>query len=173
MTNSMENTPSKKPLMYLDTSVVSYLEQEDAPEKMIETRLFWEKIKAGEFDIALSEVTIRELDQCPEPKRLKFINHLKEIRYSLIKLDDKIESFTRKFIENEVLTEKSIDDCRHIACSIVYGCDIIVSWNFKHIVNYKTIDGVKRVSLMTGYKDISIYTPAMLLFIGKGGNDDL
>jgi len=35
------------------------------------------------------------------------------------------------------------------------------------------VGGVKRISLMTGYKDVAIYTPAMLLFIEKGGNDDL
>ncbi|GMO62649.1 MAG: hypothetical protein Ta2A_09410 [Treponemataceae bacterium] len=51
----------KKPFLYLDTSVISHLEQEDSPEKMADTRLFWKKIKAGEFDIALSFVTIREL----------------------------------------------------------------------------------------------------------------
>jgi hypothetical protein len=39
----------------------------------------------------------------------------------------------------------------------------IVSWNFKHIVNYKTIKGVKAVSLMEGYKDVAICTPTMLL----------
>ena len=29
--------------VYLDTSVINYLEQDDAPEKMADTRAVWEK----------------------------------------------------------------------------------------------------------------------------------
>jgi len=43
------------------------------------------------------------------------------------------------------------------------GCDIIVSWNFKHIVNVKTMRGIKVVTTMEGYKDLLIYPPSALL----------
>jgi hypothetical protein len=66
-------------------------------------------------------------------------------------------------------TEKSINDCRHIAASILAGCDIIVSWNFKHIVNAKTIKGTRIITVMEGYKDIIICSPTMLI---EGGADD-
>jgi len=33
----------------------------------------------------------------------------------------------------------SRDDCRHIAIETITGCKYIVSWNFKHFVNIKTI----------------------------------
>jgi hypothetical protein len=95
------------------------------------------------------------------------LNYLNEIKYQKIIITDEIEALTNKFVENNILSQKSIDDCRHIACSIVSGCDIIVSWNFKHIVNYKTIKGVKLVSLITGYKDIAVYTPTMLIEGGE------
>ncbi|MCL1947843.1 MAG: hypothetical protein FWF51_11955 [Chitinivibrionia bacterium] len=64
--------------------------------------------------------------------------------------------------------QKYFGDCLHIACAIVSGCDVIVSWNFKHIVNYKTHMGVKAVTALEGYKELLIYTPAMLL----GYDDD-
>jgi predicted nucleic acid-binding protein len=164
----------KKLLLYLDTSVISHLEQEDAPEKMADSRLFWEKVKAGEFDIALSFVTIRELGDCKEPKKTKLLEHLNEIQYQYIERTDEIESIARKFIENDILTTKNIDDCLHIASSIVYKCDAILSWNFKHIVNYKTVNGVKLVSLMAGYKEVAIYTPKMFVAFDEGDeNDDL
>ena len=51
----------------------------------------------------------------------------------------------------------------HIAAAILSNCDIIVSWNFKHIVNVKTIRGIKVVTTMEGYKDILIYPPTALL----------
>jgi predicted nucleic acid-binding protein len=163
----------KKPLIYLDTSVISHLEQEDAPEKMIETRMFWEKVKSGEVTVAFSRVTLQEIEQCDEPKRTKLLAHLNEIEYSFIEQSEQIDVLAKKFIENHILTAKNIDDCRHIASAIMHNCDIIVSWNFKHIVNYKTIDGVKQLTLLAGYKDVTIYTPAMILFLGKGEDNDL
>jgi predicted nucleic acid-binding protein len=170
--NQAEVEVMGKPLMYLDTSVISHLEQDDALEKMIQTRMFWEKAKAGEFAIAVSEVTLQEIEQCNEPKRSKLFNHLNEVPYSFIERTGEIDTLAEKFIENHILTAKSLDDCRHIACSIVHNCDMIVSWNFKHIVNYKTMNGVKQITLTTGHKPVMIYTPAMILSLGKGEDYD-
>jgi hypothetical protein len=47
-------------------------------------------------------------------------------------------------------------------------CDVIVSWNFKHIVNDKTIEGVKTISQTKNLKSIKIYCPSILV----GGDDD-
>jgi len=63
---------------------------------------------------------------------------------------------------------KSFDDCRHIAAALVSGCDIIASWNFKHIVNARTIRGARIISAAEGFKDIIICSPTMLL----GGDFD-
>ena len=49
------------------------------------------------------------------------------------------------------------------------GCDIITSWNFKHIVNVKTVRGVKTITTLEGYKDLLIYPPSVLL---EGDDDD-
>ena len=62
-----------------------------------------------------------------------------------------------------ILTKKSYDDCQHIAAAILAGCDIIISWNFKHIVNVKTVRGVKVITTLEGYKDLMIYPPSVLL----------
>ena len=58
---------------------------------------------------------------------------------------------------------KSYDDCLHIAGAVICGCDVIVSWNFKHIVNFKTINGVKILSYANGYKFIEIMPPKILV----------
>lgn len=73
-----------------------------------------------------------------------------------------------KVIDLGILKQKSYDDCQHIAAAIVSGCDAIVSWNFKHFVNHKTMQGVKAISALEGRSDLLIYTPPALL----GGEDD-
>ena len=42
-------------------------------------------------------------------------------------------------------------------------CNIILSWNFKHIVNIKTIHGVRAITNLVGYKTIDIVSPSVLL----------
>jgi hypothetical protein len=62
-----------------------------------------------------------------------------------------------------------MDDSQHIAYACVYSCDMVVSWNFKHMVNLKTISGVKSVNALAGYKEMFIYPPTMLI---EGGTEN-
>lgn len=67
------------------------------------------------------------------------------------------------FIDFGILRRKSFDDYQHITAAILAGCDIITSWNFKHIVNVKTIRGVRAITNLEGYKMIEIWNPSVLL----------
>ena len=51
----------RKLKVYLDTSVISHLLQEDVPEKMSDTRQLWEMFKAGKYEVYLSTVTLEEV----------------------------------------------------------------------------------------------------------------
>ncbi|MBO6177901.1 MAG: PIN domain-containing protein [Selenomonadaceae bacterium] len=152
----------RKAHVYLDTSVISYLDQEDSPEKMAETIEVWEILKRGVYDIFISTRVLDELNKCKEPKRTKLFSKLEEIHYTLLPIDDEVVKLANKFIEAGILKRKSVDDCQHIAAAILANCDIIVSWNFKHIFNYKTIRGVRSITVLDGYKDIWIYPPTAL-----------
>ena len=149
--------------VYLDTSVVSYLQQEDAPDRMADTLKLWKKFKAGCYDIYLSSMTTLEVNRCNASK-LSFLNSkLSEINYTEIKIGDNELNLAREIISMGILTEKSFDDCQHIAVAVLSECDIIVSWNFKHLVNIKTIQGVRKITQLKGYKDIEIMNPTTLL----------
>lgn len=155
-----ERIPLNKTKIYLDTSVISYLEQDDAPEQMLITREVWETFKSGKYDIYISNVVLRELSNCKdENKRTKLLNHLSEIKYSFIDVTEKTMEFAERIIDLGILKKKSFDDCQHIAAAIVGNCDFIISWNFKHIVNIETIRGLKVLTTSEGYKDILIYSP--------------
>ena len=156
--------------VYLDTSVISHLHQLDAPEKMTETHLFWEDLKQGKYDICVGQITLLEITDCSEPKRSLLDKHLLEIEYTLVSLEAEIRTLADKIIEQGILTRKSYNDCLHIASAVVAGCDLIASWNFKHIVNIKTINGVRAINMLNGYRPIEIYAPATLL--ERGDLDD-
>ena len=74
-----------------------------------------------------------------------------------------VKALANEYIVKGVLTEKSRADCLHIAFAVFYDCDIIVSWNFKHLVNFRTINKVKIVNATYNYREISIVNPTMLL----------
>lgn len=152
----------KKIKIYLDTSIISHLEASDAPDKMRDTFTLWNEIILGAFDVLVSDVTIEELERCAEPKKSRLYEYLKDIALIRIEETEETVALTNKYIEYGVLKEKSRDDCRHIALATLYECNYIVSWNFKHLVNVKTIDKVQAVNKLLGYREISIVPPPMI-----------
>jgi len=153
----------KKTRIYLDTSVISHLDAPDTPEKMAETVRLWKKLQSGTYDLVLSGVVFDELDDCSEPKKSYLLASLNQVKYERVEVTAATDSLAGKFIELGILKEKSLEDCLHIAAALISGCDIIVSWNFKHIVNTRTIKGAKVVAAAEEYKDIIICSPTMLL----------
>lgn len=149
--------------VYLDTSVISHLMQADVPEKMADTLKLWDMFKDGKYDVYLSTVTLEEVSDCPEPKRSKMYSYLEQIDYTPIEITDDMSDIAQQIIDMGILTQKSYDDCQHIAAAVIYGCDCIISWNFKHIVNIKTIRGVRAITNLKGYKPIEILNPSVLL----------
>ena len=153
----------RKLKVYLDTSVVSYLYQVDAPEKMQNTLDLWELFKNKVYEVYISDIVIREISGCNEEKLKILLDYLDQIDYNIIETDEDTVELAGKFIDFGILKQKSFDDCQHIAAAILAGCDIITSWNFKHIVNVKTVRGVKVITTLKGYKDLLIYLPSVLI----------
>ena len=153
----------RKLKIYLDTSVISHLHQPDAPEKMRDTLLFWEELRQGKYHVFIGDTAIREISECGQPKRDKLEIYLTDIAFELIQTTREVELLASKIVEQGILAPKNFDDCLHIAAAVVADCDVIASWNFKHMVNIKTINGVRAVNIMNGFKPIDIYAPATLV----------
>ena len=158
----------RKLKIYLDTSVISHLFADDTPDKMDDTHKLWEDFKAdNKYDIFISTVTVEEIQKCAEPKRTKMAEMLSAINFRILEETDELNNLSDEYVTNGVLTKKSADDCLHIAYAVVADCDVIVSWNFKHLVNYRTINKVKIVNAINHYKEINIVSPQMLLEEGE------
>ena len=153
----------RKLKVYLDTSVISQLMQEDVPEKMADTLQLWKLFREGIYDVYLSTVTLEEVSACPEPKRSQLRECMGQISYTTLDISDEVMEVAQKIVELGILTPKSYDDCQHIGAAVVNECDCIISWNFKHIVNIKTIHGIRAITNLEGYKNIDILSPTVLL----------
>lgn len=149
--------------IYLDTSIISHLEAEDTPEKMQDTLQIWQELNKSKYIVTISDLTFAELAKCPEPKRTLLLEYLSQIDYEEVQETQETISLADEYLEHGVLNPKSRDDCRHIAVATISGCKYIVSWNFKHFVNIKTINKVQAVNKLLDYNEISIVPPSMML----------
>lgn len=70
-----------------------------------------------------------------------------------------IENLASLYIKNKIIPQRYEEDAIHIAVAVINDLDVIVSWNFKHIVKVKTKLSVNGINRMEGYKEIEIYSP--------------
>ena len=139
------STTFRKIKIYLDTSVISYLDQPERLEKMEETHQFWKEIKLGKYLIYISEYVLREINRCRDNEKTEtLLNYLREIYYQELEITKEVEKLAQKYIENKLIPIKYMYDAIHIATATVNNCDLLASWNFVHMVKYTTIQGVNR-----------------------------
>ena len=153
----------KKLKIYLDTSVISHLDAPDAPEREADTKRLWDDIRIGRYDIVLSNVVFYEVAKCEEIKRSFMLARISEIESQHVVQDDEAERVSALYFEIGGIPPRSKDDAMHIAIATVNKCDIILSWNFKHIVNLRAMKAVDAVNFREGYSPIRILSPSMIL----------
>jgi predicted nucleic acid-binding protein len=153
----------KRLKLYLDTSVISHLDASDVPDKEADTKRLWEDIKAGKYEVVISELTLVEMRNCPEPKRSFLREAITQIISVHVERNDESQRLSDLYVEIGGLPPKSRDDATHIAIATISSCDIILSWNFRHIVNLRAMTAVEAVNIKEGYKPIRILSPAMIL----------
>lgn len=154
----------RKLRVYLDTSVISHLQQEDVPEKMRETLELWEQFKERQdIEVVISDLVIREISKCSEPKLSFLLGELARLDYTLVNVTEDEKGLADIYLQNGVLREKSLDDLTHIAIATLNDCRYIVSWNFKHFVNPKTIKAVNATNLSLNLSQVDISSPSTML----------
>ena len=137
---------------YFDTSVFGGVYDVEFEEDSIQ---LFEKVKLGQIICVYSDLTEGELFEAPEKVRT-FFRDLKKEHIEIVSVNDEAINLARKYIDERVVGETSFDDCVHIALATIHKVDILVSWNFKHIVNIYRIRGYDSVNLRCGYWKIEM-----------------
>lgn len=143
------------PRVYIDTSVIGGLFDIEFSE---DTKPFFERVEKGELKIVYSEITNDELTNAPDQIK----NYLKGInskQKEFVEISQEAVNLADTYIREKVVGKTSRADCIHIALATIYKVDILVSWNFKHIVNISRIRGYNSVNLKLGHQTLEIRTP--------------
>ena len=64
-----------------------------------------------------------------------------------------------KYGARKILGRKFQNDMLHIALATIADADVLVSWNFRHIVRLDKIRLFNAVNIECGYKALTIYSP--------------
>ena len=145
----------KKMLIYVDASVVGGC---DDVEFADDSLALWRLFIRGRYVMALSEHTLRELTGAPEQVRGRPSEIPQQHRVFLADSDEAY-GLAEAYLEHRIVGPGSRADCLHVALAEVSECDVLVSWNFKHIVNLGRIRLFNAVSLEKGYRPIEIRSP--------------
>ena len=157
--DEVEYNASMKMRVYTDASVLGGCEDEEFTEHSL--RLM-EGFVRGEHVLVLSSLTVQELAAAPADVRRR-LAVVPEAHIETLQLDAEARELAEAYIAAGVLTAKMRADAQHIAIATVARVDVLVSWNFKHIVNLQPIHGDNSVNLRKGYPMMEIRTPREVL----------
>jgi len=148
--------------VYVDTSVFGGCF--DAEFEEWSNRLI-EEFKAGFKVLVISDLTLKELEGAPPDVR-NLVEEIPEEDREYVVLNDEARGLARHYIEEGVVSEGYLVDAQHIAIATVSRVDVLVSWNFKHIVNLSKIRLYNSVNLKYGYPLLEIRSPREVLYEG-------
>jgi predicted nucleic acid-binding protein len=146
--------------VYVDTSVFGGCfdaEFEEWSNKLIE------EFKLGLKALIISDLTFKELMEAPANVK-NLVEEIPREHKEYVILNDEARDLARHYIEESVVSEGYLVDAQHIAIATVNRVDILVSWNFRHIVNLAKIKLYNSVNLKYGYPLLEIRRPREVLY---------
>jgi predicted nucleic acid-binding protein len=146
--------------LYLETSVWNFYFADDAPEKRDVTRLFFDQIQQGQYDVYVSEVVFREFSRASEEKQTKLLELVARYQPKELEVTEEVLRLARQYLDEVALPDRAVDDDQHAALASIYEMDALISWNLKHLANLKRMEKINGVNLKYGYsKKLEIITP--------------
>jgi predicted nucleic acid-binding protein len=144
-----------KPRIYTDTSVLGGCEDDEFRDP---SRRLLDAFTSGTLILVLSELTLRELETAPERVRM-ILGRVPQAHIEPLLLSPEVEELAGAYIEDGAIGPRMRADALHLALATVARVDVLVSWNFKHIVNLRRIHAYNSVNLKKGYPLLEIRTP--------------
>lgn len=152
--------------IYIDTSVIGGCFD---PEFAEWSNGLLKDFQNGAFRPLLSEVVAAEIIEAPEYVQ-KIYAELSALNAEILEVDETSIALAEEYQKRHILSPNFYDDGLHIALATVAEADLLVSWNFKHIVRFDKIRLFNAVNIEFGYKTLQIFSPREVTTYGKEDN---
>ena len=145
----------KKLLIYVDASVIGGCEDIEFSRDSL---ALWNEFIEGRHVMLVSAHTFREIQGAPEAVRQRLAEIPDKNQLVVEDTDDAFE-LADAYLSRGIVGPGSRADALHVALATVGRADVLVSWNFRHIVNLNRIRLFHSVNIERGYATIEIRTP--------------
>lgn len=145
----------KKLRVYLDTSVIAGCLDD---EFSLKSNQLMEAIKQEKFILLMSDIIVSELINAPQAVKDILLSIPQRV-IEVVKITPEVLQLRDAYINEGVVTSKSINDATHVAAATIARADAIISWNFKHIVRLDKMKGYNQINLLNGYGILTIISP--------------
>jgi len=146
----------KRPIrVYADTSVFGGCFDDEFQSG---SERFFEEVRQGRFVLVISDVTLDELELAPEEVR-NVLAGVPNEQIEVVNTSPESTDLRDAYLQAGVVGPASSNDAAHIAVATVANVDLVVSWNFKHIVHFEKIGGYAGVNSLRGYRSPRIHSP--------------
>ncbi len=145
--------------VYLDTSVFSAYFDSRTTDRQRQTEAFW--ARRADFELATSELAREELRQAPDAThRRRLLGLLRGFRVLVI--TDEMQALGQRYVHEGVSTPTMLNDAVPVAAAVISRQDVLLSWNFRHLVNRRRRARVNQVNVGAGLSTIGILAPPEL-----------
>jgi len=139
---------------YVDSSVFGGVYDEEFAE---DSQRFFDQVRAGRFSILSSVLVAEEVAQAPQSVRDLFETLLPAAE--LIPVTPAAVQLQGAYLAAGIVSHKWADDALHVALATVAGAELIVSWNFRHIVHFEKVPRYNAVNRLEGWRELAIHAP--------------
>lgn len=149
--------------VYVDTSVIGGCH--DAEFSLWSIGLM-KDFRLGNLKPVVSSVVDAEIQDAPDKVKETY-HELIEVDHEFLDVTDEAVTLADTYVKRGILTSKYAEDALHIALASVANVDVLVSWNFKHIVHFDKIRQFTAINIERGYKPLQIYSPREVTSYGN------
>jgi len=151
--------------IYIETSVWSFVFAEDVPGYRADTLTFFDLCKKRVFESYISRAVLSEIQRADAPLRKRLEKLVRDVKPVLLTTLPEANSLLEAFLSENVVPASKAEDGRHVAIAMVHGLDVLVPWNFRHIVNIRREERFNAVAALEGYHHrLRIVSPKELIY---------
>ena len=135
--------------IYLDTSVPSTYFDARTPDRQMATQKFWSKALNKE-ELFISDMVLLEVAQTPSlEKRERMLLLLRDV--PKLAQGPEVFELAEELVQANLVPDTKVEDAVHLAIAALHRVDVLVSWNFRHMVNLKTKKNLPLVLAKNGF----------------------
>jgi predicted nucleic acid-binding protein len=147
--------------IYLDASIPSAFCEKSQLERRNITKKWWNN-EISRYEVLVSRLTIKEIEALrTKEKREAILSLIQD--FPVLENSPAAERVAKKYIEEKIIPPNAFNDALHLAIAVVNKKDILLSWDFAHLVKPEVERKVNVHNIISGYSRIRIVSPQDLI----------